>query len=282
MDDRLGLTARQRDAIPQLGVGPVTVGASLGPLTRLGIDAPCGALVVVDDPDELRRLIRWTRRERLPLTPLAPGTERVVRGGGIAGVVVVLGAGFATVTRAEDHVTIGGAADASFLAEHGVAELLVPGVPTVAGCLDQLPPGRAAQVAGLALLLGKGVMTDASPEGFALRRLGLRDEAVVIALRVRAGPPAPPPTEVFPGIALFEDPPQGSSAGELLERCGLLGVRIRGARIDPDHPNRIVAATDATARDVSVLVDWAAARIAAEWGVSLTPAVRMVGTSIGR
>lgn len=277
MGEHLGLTERQRDAIAQLDVGDVELDAPLGPWTRLGVGGACGALVVVRGQDELRRLARWTRRERLKLTPLARGTERVVRAGGVNGVVMVLGAGFAATGRSGGHVRIGGAAPAATLAEYGLGSLLVPGAPTVASCLDQLPAERGAGVVGVEVVLGGGQQAERPGPDPRARRLGLRDEAVVTLLEAQPGDPVDADGEALPGIAMFLDPPRGSSAAELLERTGLLGVRIRGACIDADHPNRVVDAGGATARDVGVLVEWARGRVAAEWGVHLDPAVRMVG-----
>ncbi len=282
MDEHLGLTERQRDAICQLDVGDVELDAALGPWTRLGIGGPCGALIVVRGERELKLLTRWIRRERLPLTPLTRKTERVVRAGGIRGVAVVLGEGFAGTGRQGGHVHIGGAASADTLAAYGLPELIVPGAPTVAACLDQLPPGRGDAVVEVEVVLGKGRRSTPSQLELGARRLGLRDEAIVLELVARPGEPVEHVEVPLPGIALFRDPARGSSAADLLARTGLLGVRIRGALIDPDHPNRLVDAGGATARDVGVLVEWARARIAAEWGVQLEPAVRMVGISSPR
>lgn len=179
----VALTERQQDAIQQLGLASVEIGVSLGPITRLGVGGPCGALVQVADSDQERLLARWVRRERLKLTRLERGTPTVVRDGGVRGVVV----------------------------------------------LD----GEAA-------------------------------------------------ADPLPGVQLFVDPARGSTAGELLERSGLLGVRIRGARIDAEHPNRLVNVGDAQARDIEVLIALARDRVAAEWGVTLEPAISMVGIAIRR
>jgi len=185
MVDGLGLTERQQDAIQQLGLTTVELGASLGPCTRLGVGGGCGALVT-GDSEAAALLGRWTRRERLKLTTITRGANLLVREGGLAGVVL----------------------------------------------LEE--PGED------------------------------------------------PEDDPLPGVPLFLDPEQGSTAGELLDRSGLLGVRIRGVRIAADHPNRLVTEEGARAQDVEVLVDLARARIAAQWGVELTPAVTMVGRSIPR
>lgn len=134
----------------------------------------------------------------------------------------------------------------------------------------------------LQVVLGGGQQSERATPDLGARRLGLEDEAVVMLLEAIPGEPVEHDPALLPGVALFRDPPRGSSAADLLERAGLLGVRIRGASIDAEHPNRLVDAGGATARDVDVLVQWARARIAADWGVLLDPAVRMVGISSPR
>ena len=83
---------------------------------------------------------------------------------------------------------------------------------------------------------------------------------------------APPP-----GVPLFRDPKGASRAAELLGRSGLLGVRVRGARIDDIDPGRLLTEDGATAHDVQLLIDWAQRKVAADWGVELTPAIRILG-----
>jgi UDP-N-acetylenolpyruvoylglucosamine reductase len=76
---------------------------------------------------------------------------------------------------------------------------------------------------------------------------------------------------------LFEDPRAGSTAAELLARSDLLGVRVRGARIDEVTPNQLLADEGASARDVELLLEWAQGKVRGEWGVELTVALRIVG-----
>lgn len=67
---------------------------------------------------------------------------------------------------------------------------------------------------------------------------------------------------------VFCNPP-GISAGALIQRCGLCGVRVGGAVISEEHGNFILNAGGATERDVRTLIELARERVLRECGVAL-------------
>jgi UDP-N-acetylenolpyruvoylglucosamine reductase len=127
-----------------------------------------------------------------------------------------------------------------------------------------LGPGLLIRDGGLA---GVAVVADPAGDG------ALRD--AVFALD------APEPQEApasGPGSArLFLDPRIGLDAGRLLAEAGLAGVRLRGARICEQDANLVLNEGEASARDVVTLIDWAKRQVAARTGVTLAPAVVIVG-----
>jgi hypothetical protein len=81
----------------------------------------------------------------------------------------------------------------------------------------------------------------------------------------------------LPSARLFLDPRRGSDARILVADCGLAGLRIRGARVCPDRPERVENCGQASARDVLALFDCVRRRVLHERGVGLEMAPRVIG-----
>ncbi len=76
--------------------------------------------------------------------------------------------------------------------------------------------------------------------------------------------------------SVFTNPP-GNHAAHLIERAGLKGQRIGGARVSEMHANFIVNDGTACARDIESLIEYVQATVQRTHGVALTTEVRMVG-----
>jgi UDP-N-acetylmuramate dehydrogenase len=75
----------------------------------------------------------------------------------------------------------------------------------------------------------------------------------------------------------FKNPAPDRSAGELIEKAGLKGQQIGGARVSTRHANFIVNGGDATARDILALMELVQKRVAETFEVELVPEVKIVG-----
>lgn len=76
--------------------------------------------------------------------------------------------------------------------------------------------------------------------------------------------------------SVFTNPP-GGHAAELIERAGLKGHRIGGARVSEKHANFIINGGEATAADLEALVRHVQATVERVHGVKLVPEVRVIG-----
>lgn len=74
---------------------------------------------------------------------------------------------------------------------------------------------------------------------------------------------------------VFRNPPQ-YSAGELIDRCGLKGMRIGGAKISEMHANFIINDQNATAKDVLELIQEIQTVVLEKTGVHLHPELRII------
>jgi UDP-N-acetylmuramate--alanine ligase len=75
---------------------------------------------------------------------------------------------------------------------------------------------------------------------------------------------------------IFKNPP-GTSAGRLIDECGLKGERVGDAEVSPVHANFIVNRGNATGADVLQLVRRVRARVRQLKGVELQPEVLLYG-----
>jgi UDP-N-acetylmuramate dehydrogenase len=70
--------------------------------------------------------------------------------------------------------------------------------------------------------------------------------------------------------------PLGSSAGRLIDECGLKGVAIGGAKISEVHANFIVNTGGASSSDVKELMRLVQEKVFRQTGVNLEPEVRII------
>lgn len=79
------------------------------------------------------------------------------------------------------------------------------------------------------------------------------------------------------GRRLFQEPGSGRSVDAMVEHAGMRGIRLRGARIDPEDGNLVTNEGGATVGDVRLLMDWVQARVARDWGLQLVPDLEFIG-----
>ncbi len=70
--------------------------------------------------------------------------------------------------------------------------------------------------------------------------------------------------------------PEGDFAGRLIERSGLKGFRIGGAKISEEHANFIINDRGATAEDIRSLITLAKNAVSAQYGVNLEEEIRYI------
>jgi len=80
--------------------------------------------------------------------------------------------------------------------------------------------------------------------------------------------------------SVFRNPP-GVFAAQLIEQCGLKGMRIGGAMVSTKHANFIVNTGAATAADIEVLIEKVRLMVRQECGIDLETEVRIIGEAGG-
>ncbi len=267
----------------------------LAPLTSLGIGGPARLFAQPTDVDQVADLVHYAEDHALPWMVLGNGTNVLVPDSGFPGLVIHLGRAFGRTRIETDRLTVqagaGLGATMGHLRAHGYYDfdglIGIPG--SIGGALTMNAGGRDATISDrlerVTALRPDGQLATLTPDecAFGYRdSLFRRNEYVILEGQFRIGEPqrvdpqalmahrrsVQPLRQPSPGC-VFANPPGGLSAGQMLERAGLKGLRRGGARISPVHANFMVNERRATAADLQNLIDIAIERVYKVFGVEL-------------
>ena len=85
------------------------------------------------------------------------------------------------------------------------------------------------------------------------------------------------PTSAPSAGCFFKNPADGRSAGEMIDRAGLKGLKVGGAQISSKHANFIINTGKASADDILSLMEIVQTKVAEIFRVKLEPEVKIVG-----
>jgi len=298
-----------------VGADQVHPNAPLAPLTTFRVGGPADWLVDVRTQTQLRDVLGIAHEAGVPVTVLGGGSNVVVADAGVRGIVLrVQLTGISQSApdraRAEAGVTINGLV--RWTISHGLAGLEAwAGTPgTVGGAVFGNAHFGGRNIGDLITrvmvvsLDGRQTTVPASEMEFAYDTSRLKRTREVLAwaeFGVAAGAPeslrktaraslayrkGTQPLAMPSAGCIFQNPdpehdrlPAGIpwSAGALVDRAGLKGHRIGGARISADHANFIVNDGRATARDIQELVEHARSAVRERFGVNLRDEVVFLG-----
>ncbi len=282
----------------------------LARFTTMRVGGPADLFAVVRNLFELRGVCRFARARELPLFLLGRGSDLVISDRGIGGLVVQVRAEGTRLegTRLTAEAGVPMARLATVAQEAGLAgvefALAIPG--TVGGAVWANAGAHGADVRGV--LVEASVLSgdDGSERTFDAEGLGLayRDSRLkhrahgfpdVVTWATFALEPAEPaliagrldeirrwrrahqPLGLRSAGSVFRNPPEGPSAGELIDRAGLKGRRIGGASVSERHANFIVNDGLGTAADVRRLAELVRWTVAERFGIELQPEVVFAG-----
>jgi UDP-N-acetylmuramate dehydrogenase len=245
----------------------------------------------------------------LPVTVIGVGSNLLVRDGGIPGVVIRLGRGFAEIETDGTRVVAGaGALDlnvARVAADAGIAGLeFLVGVPgTMGGAVrmnagaygaelkDVLVSARAVDPRGGRHELdpehlGHGYRSSSVPEGWIFTQAVLQGTVGVAAAiqarmaEIQDARQQTQPVRSRTGGSTFRNP-EGYKAWELIERAGCRGLRRGDAMVSEQHCNFLINTGSATATELEALGEEVRRRVADATGIVLDWEIRRIGRRPG-
>jgi UDP-N-acetylmuramate dehydrogenase len=294
---------RLLDRLPRVR-GRLTEHAPLGPMTWFRVGGPAEVLFRPADVEDLAAFLAEKPAD-VPVTVLGVASNLLVRDGGIQGVVVRLGKGFADVAIEGESVHTGSGALDSNVAlacqQAGVAGLeFLSGIPgTVGGNLRMNAGAYGTEIKDVlekAIALDPtGTRHELSPAemGLAYRRCGVpadwifigatfhgrKGDPAAIASRIREiqdAREATQPVRSRTGGSTFANPP-GRKAWQLIDEAGCRGLKRGGAMVSEKHTNFLINTGNATAADLEGLGEEARRRVFETSGITLEWEIKRVG-----
>jgi UDP-N-acetylmuramate dehydrogenase len=298
------ITAEIRAAAPGLR-GELRANAPAAPLSWFRTGGPAQLLFTPADEEDLALFLEMLPLD-IPLLVIGLGSNLLIRDGGLPGVLIRLGKGFATTVIEDGHRVRAGAGMpdvkvARAAAEAGIDGLsFLRGIPgAIGGALrmnggayggevkDVLVEARALDRAGRAHVLGNAAMGFtyrhcAAPEDFIFTQAlfqGRPGEPEAILAQMNAiteQRSSTQPVNTRTGGSTFKNPP-GAKAWELVDAAGCRGLRIGDAQVSELHCNFLINHCAATAAQIEALGEEVRRRVLETSGVSLEWEIRRVG-----
>ena len=285
--------------------GRLEANAPLADLTWFRAGGPAEVLFAPADEADLAAFLKDTPKD-IPVYVIGVGSNLLVRDGGVPGVVIRLGKGFADITEEPGHRVRAGTAAldvrvARFALEKSIDSLtFLRGIPgTIGGALrmnagayggetkDILIEARAVDRSG-----NIHVLTNADMN-YTYRHCGAPEDLVFTQalLQGRAGDPAEisaamdkitesrevtQPIKSRTGGSTFKNPP-GNKSWQLIDKAGMRGFAVGPAKVSDLHCNFLINEGGATAGQIEELGEAVRAKVKATSGVVLDWEIKRIG-----
>ena len=226
------------------------------------------------------------------------GSNLLVRDGGVPGVVIRLGRGFADTRIEAEHRLRAGAAVPDVKLARAAADAAISGlafyrgIPGSIGGALRMNAGAHGRETGEVLLEARAVdrqgnihVLPAADLKLSYRHCGVPDDWIFTAALYQGQPGAAAeilkqmaevadyreanqPIKQRTGGSTFKNPP-GASAWKLIDQAGCRGLRVGGAQVSEMHCNFLINDQAATAEDIERLGETVRAQVVAHCGVTL-------------
>ena len=291
-----GVAERIKALLPDLR-GRLTPGAKLADITWFRVGGPAEVLFTPADEADLAYFLKTVPAD-LPVFTIGLGSNLLVRDGGVKGVVIRLGRGFANINVEPGHrLRVGTAVPdvkvARAAAEAGIAGLhFYRGIPGSIGGALRMNAGAHGTETKDVLFAARAVdrqgnIHELSNEdmGYTYRHCGVPEDWIFTEAlyqgwagdsseilkqmdEVAACREQNQPIKERTGGSTFKNPP-GHSSWKLIDAAGCRGYRVGGAHVSNMHCNFLINDDNASAEDIETLGETVRARVKAQSGITL-------------
>jgi UDP-N-acetylmuramate dehydrogenase len=289
--------------------------APMSEYTTLGLGGPADVLCEVSSADQLLEILRVTRHLGVPVHVIGNGSNLLVRDGGLRGLTLRFGDGFAEVAPPvplpDGRYAVTAQAGASLARLSAVAaDAALRGLEFAAGIPGTVGGGVAINAGAFGGEIKNSVegVTCTTLDGeirhytaqemaFGYRRSRLCDPAnepeIVLSATFALSPGDGDTIRVTmrefgtrrrekqplatPCCGSTFKRPEGQFAGTLIDQCGLKGLRVGGASVSTLHAGFLVNDQNGMAADYLELIARVQRIVLEKTGVKLEPEVRVIG-----
>lgn len=273
--------------------------------TTLRVGGPADYFAEPSSEEELSALLNAAKEAGIPVLLMGNGSNLLVRDGGFRGLVIRLSKAFSRIEPWEHGLKAQAGALLSVLAcEAANASLtgleFAQGIPGTVGGGVYMNAGAyggelGQRIESVTVLDHDEVKRIPGSEmGFGYRHSRAMDEKWMVlgarfrlekgdkeqidaAMRDFAARRKEKQPLNYPSAGSFFKRPEGHFAGALIEKAGLKGKQVGGARVSEKHAGFLINAGGATASDFLALMKLVQDTVREESGVLLEPEVRIVG-----
>lgn len=298
------IAADLKSRMPQLR-GRLLANQPLADLTWFRVGGPAQVLFTPEDEDDLAYFLRNLPQD-IPVIVIGLGSNLIVRDGGVPGVVIRLGRGFADIAVEEGARIRAGTAVpdvkvARAAQEAGIAGLsFLRGIPGCIGGALRMNGGAYGRETKDALIEARGIDRSGrvhifkngdmhytyrhcgAPEDViftqALFQGALGDRAAIAAEmdKITEAREATQPIKSRTGGSTFKNP-DGHKAWQLIDAAGCRGLVVGDAQVSELHCNFLINRGNATAHDIETLGETVRRRVMEHSGVTLDWEIKRIG-----
>ena len=285
--------------------GRILFDAPMRQFISIKVGGPAETLLFPKNLGELRKVVRYAKRRKIPVLILGKGTNLIVRDKGIRGWVISLTQGMKKVEMDGEVVEAEAGLSLQHLVQFSIQKGLTGlepffGIPgTVGGGLVMNAGAWGVElkdvVASITLMKDDGEIVERprSKLHFSYRKLilpsswiilkgrfqlkkGKKDEILKKVKSYSKMRKGTQPLDYPSAGSIFKNPIEGP-AGKWIEEIGLKGFTMGQAMVSERHANFVINLGKATAEDILNLMEFVEKRIYEKKGISLEREVRVVG-----
>jgi len=300
------LAADLKARLPQLR-GRLMSNQPLAELTWFRVGGPAQVLFMPEDEADLAYFLGQLPAE-IPVTVVGLGSNLIVRDGGVPGVVIRLGRGFAEVKVEEGTRVRAGTAVPDVKVSRAAQEAAITGlaffrgIPGAIGGALRMNGGAYGRETKDALIEARGVDRQGRVRVFAnadmhytYRHCGAPDDVIFTQALFQGAPGDPAtiaaemekitesreatqPIKSRTGGSTFKNPP-GHKAWQLIDAAGCRGLKRGGAQVSEMHCNFLINLGSATAADIEALGETVRRRVMENSGIELEWEIKRIGAA---